>query len=48
VNVFIHRCNLELATLLHRLRSTVNCRQIYDEELPASGWAEGAKSVTSN
>jgi predicted unusual protein kinase regulating ubiquinone biosynthesis (AarF/ABC1/UbiB family) len=40
VNIFIHRCNFELAALLHRLGSTVNCRQIYDEELPASGWVE--------
>jgi predicted unusual protein kinase regulating ubiquinone biosynthesis (AarF/ABC1/UbiB family) len=40
VNIFIHRCNFEQAALLYRLRSTVNCRRIYDEEVKASGWVE--------
>ena len=40
VNIFLHRGNLELGALLNRLRAVVNCRQIYDEELPASGWVE--------
>jgi predicted unusual protein kinase regulating ubiquinone biosynthesis (AarF/ABC1/UbiB family) len=38
VNVFMHRCNFELVALLYRLRSRVDCRRIYDEELAASGW----------
>jgi aarF domain-containing kinase len=36
VNVFLHRCNFELAALLHRLRSQVDCRRIYEAELKAS------------
>ena len=40
VNVFMHRCNFELVGLLYRLRSQVDCRRIYDEELKASGWIE--------
>jgi hypothetical protein len=40
VNVFMHRCNFDLVALLYRLRSQVDCRRIYDEELKASGWFE--------
>ena len=40
LNVFLHRYNLEIVSLLYRLRAKVNCRRIYDEELQASGWLE--------
>ena len=38
VNVFMHRLNFEFVALLYRLRAKVECRPIYEAELPESGW----------
>ena len=38
VNIFMHRCNFELAAILYRLRAKVHTRQIYEEEIRPSGW----------
>lgn len=40
LNVFMHRYNLELVSLLYRLRAKVDSRRIYEEELQASGWLQ--------
>ena len=40
MNVFMHRANFELLSLLYRLGAQVECRRIYEEEVQASGWTE--------
>ncbi len=37
MNVFMHRSNIELLSLLYRLRAQVDCRRIFEEESAAAG-----------